>query len=120
MSGLFAGTPLERPVTCEVCEKSLDDCTCPRNADGNVRLPKDQKLTVRKEKRSKGKIVTVVDGLDPDASDLAGILRKLKSSCGAGGTTDPKTGQVEIQGEHRTKVAEALRALGYPAKEAGG
>lgn len=118
MSGFFAGTPLERPVSCHVCEKPLDQCTCPRSADGDVRLPKDQPVRIRREKRRKGKIVTVVDGLDPSASDLGAILRQLKSACAAGGTVTG--GVLEIQGDHTKRVVAILEGLGYPAKRSGG
>jgi translation initiation factor 1 len=118
MSGLFAGTPLERPVTCEVCGEPLDDCRCPRDGDGRVLLPKDQPTTVRRAKRRKGKIVTTVEGLDPVASNLDAILKRLKTACGAGGSISD--GVIEVQGEHRPLIARLLRDMGYPAKEAGG
>ncbi|MHC5004772.1 MAG: translation initiation factor [Planctomycetota bacterium] len=111
MSGLFAGTPLERPVTCEVCERPLDECTCPRDADGRVCRPADQTATVRLEKRKRGKLVTAVSGLDPSASDLESLGTRLRSACGAGGTV--REGVVEIQGDHRDAVVQALRGLGY-------
>lgn len=117
MSGLFAGTPLERPVTCERCEKPLAQCTCPRGGDGRVLLPKDQPARVRREKR-RGKSVTVIAGLDPTATDLAALAKQLRSSLGAGGTVSD--GEIELQGDHRDKVVERLKALGYPAKPAGG
>ena len=112
MSGLFDGTPLQRPVTCEVCEKPLDDCTCPRDGDGNVKQPQDQRVRVRREKRRKGKIVTVVAGLDPAASDLPTILRTLKSACAAGGTVTEDS--IEVQGDHIDRVRDVLTQLGYP------
>lgn len=118
MGGLFAGTPLERPVTCEICEKPLDQCACPRSAAGGVLLPKDQPARVRRERRSGGKIVTVIDGLDPSASDLPGLLRALKAACAAGGGVVGST--VEVQGDHRDKIVQLLRERGYPAKAAGG
>lgn len=117
MSGLFAGTPLERPVTCEVCEKPLDDRTCPRDATGRVLLPKDQTAIIRREKRRKGKVVTTITGLDPTASDLPAILKKLKSTCAAGGTVADNV--IEIQGDHREKVAERLKQMGFTTKVAG-
>ncbi len=117
MSGFFAGTPLERPVTCHVCQKPLDECDCPRGADGNVRLPEDQPVRIRCEKRRKGKTVTVVEGLDPSASDLAAILRRLKSACAAGGTVTEAV--LEIQGDHTNRVATILESLGYPSKRRG-
>ncbi len=118
MPGLFDGTPLERPVTCQVCEQPLDKCACPRDAGGEVRPPKDQPLLVSREKRRKGKTVTVVSGLDPVASDRNALLSKLKSACAAGGTI--AEGGIEIQGDHRQKVMAILKDLGYPVRARGG
>ena len=118
MSGLFDGTPLEQPVTCKVCKQPLEQCACPRNASGEVMLPKDQPVRVGRENRRKGKTVTVISGLNPVASNLDSILKKLKSACAAGGTTNG--GRIEIQGEHRERALSILRDLGYPAKMSGG
>ncbi len=51
MPGLFAGTALERPVTCAVCEQPLDQCTYPRDEAGAVLLPKDQPARIGSAKR---------------------------------------------------------------------
>lgn len=117
MAGLFDGTSLERPVTCERCGKAMLACTCPRGKDGKILLPKDQPARVRREKR-RGKDVTVISGLDPKATDLAGLLKTLKTTLGAGGTV--ADGEIEVQGDHREKVVGVLVKLGYPAKGAGG
>jgi len=42
----------------------------------------------------------------------------LKQICGSGGTA--KDDVIEIQGEHREKIAEALVKMGYKVKIAGG
>ncbi len=118
MSGLFDGTPLQRPVTCNVCEMPMDRCACPRGATGEVKLPKDQPIRVGREKRRKGKTVTVISGLDPVASNLDAILHKLKSACAAGGTISQA--RIEIQGDHRERVLAMFHDLGYPAKMSGG
>lgn len=118
MPGLFDGTPLERPVTCEVCEQPLEQCTCPRDESGTVLLPKDQPARVNHEKRRAGKTVTIVTGLNPTASDLKAILARLKSACAAGGRV--ADGAIEIQGDHRQRVLAILVDLGYPAKLSGG
>ena len=118
MPGLFAGTPLERPVTCEVCGEVIAECRCPRTKSGRVLLPKDQPARVQRERRGGGKTVTVISGLDPVASDLPGLLKKLKTACAAGGGVNGET--IEIQGDHRDKIVELLRAIGYPAKASGG
>jgi len=118
MSGLFDGTPLERPVTCEVCELPLAQCACPRSESGGALLPKDQPVRVGREKRRKGKIVTVITGLNPVAPNLKAILARLKTACAAGGTIND--GKIEIQGDHRERALSILRDLGYPAKLSGG
>lgn len=113
MPGLFAGTSLERPVTCEVCGRPLDQCRCPRDASGSVLPPGEQTAIVRLERRAKGKSVTAVSGLDPVATDLPALLKKLKASCGAGGTIDEQLQMIEVQGDHRERIASLLRELGY-------
>ena len=120
MSGLFAGTPLERPVTSDVCERPLDECACPRDGRGDDLLPKDQTAVVRRAKRRKGKVVTIIEGLDPVASDLPAILKRLKAECAAGGTIAGDGSIIEVQGDHREKAAEILAQLGYNVKVAGG
>lgn len=45
------------------------------------------------------------------ANDHASLLSQLKSSCGAGGTIDGDN--IEIQGEHLSKVRQELSKLGY-------
>lgn len=117
MSGLFAGTPLERPITCEHCGKALTACACPRGGDGAVRLPADQPARVRREKR-RGKFTTVITGLDPHATNLDAMVKQLKSKLGVGGTTTPDG--FELQGDHRDAIVAHLKTLGYPAKPAGG
>lgn len=115
MSGLFAGTPLERPVTCERCEKPLDVCECPRDASGRVVIPSDQRVRIRTERR-RNKLVTIVEGLDPDASDLKAIVKTLRAKCGAGGTVTRDA--IEVQGEQREVVAGVLASLGYELRKA--
>lgn len=118
MSGLFAGTKWERPVTCEKCQKPLAECGCPRDESGSICLPRDQGVRVSRERRSGGKWVTIVSGLNPKASDLPAMLKSFKRDLGAGGTVVED--RIELQGDHREKVLAALRTLGYPAKISGG
>ena len=79
-------------------------------------LPNDGVVRVFREKGGRGgKIVTVVRGLD---GDLAAVASDLKRLCGAGGSV--KGTAIEIQGDHRTKVAARLESAGYRVKLAGG
>lgn len=118
MAGLFDGTPLERPVTCERCEKPLDECTCPRDAEGRLCLPRDQQVRVQRERRTGGRWMTIVTGLDPAASDLPSLLKQFKSLCAGGGAI--KDGCIELQGDHREKIVAELKSQGYAAKTSGG
>jgi len=72
----------------------------------------------RDSKRRKGKTVTVVGGLKHDPATLEKLCTELKKHCGAGGTV--REGEIEIQGDHREKVAARLQALGYKTKPVGG
>ncbi len=79
--------------------------------------PRDGVVRVFREKGGRGgKVVTVVRGLPP--ADLKRAASDLKKLCGSGGAV--KEGAVEIQGDHREKVAERLRAQGHTVKLAGG
>lgn len=85
--------------------------------------PQQQNLKIMREtKGRKGKTVTVVAGFALTEADLKALAKELKNLCGAGGTAKNEAdGQsIEIQGDHREKVAEKLQALGYKAKLAGG
>ncbi len=118
MPGLFDGSSLERPVTCELCGHPRRDCKCPRDANGQICLPEDQPSRVSRERRGGGKIVTIITGLDAKATDLPAMLKELKAKFGAGGTVSD--GRIELQGDHRDKLVEILRRRGFPAKPSGG
>jgi translation initiation factor 1 len=65
-----------------------------------------------------GKVVSVVKNLILTEEDLKTLAKILKQECGTGGTV--KEGMIEIQGEHRQRMAEVLQKLGYKVKIAGG
>lgn len=121
MSRLFAGTTLEQPATCGLCGKPIGVCICPRDAlSGKVLHPADQAIRVRREQR-RGKFVTVVTGFTARSArtdDLPSILKELKSKLATGGSLSGTT--MELQGDHRDRLVEHFKNLGYPAKPAGG
>ncbi len=100
---------------CPGCARPVAGCICradkaaPRG-DGIVRV-------ARETKGRKGKGVTLVTGVPLDDDALAELARQLKQRCGTGGTV--KDGVIEIQGDHRDRLAEELRSQGYRVKRAG-
>jgi translation initiation factor 1 len=80
--------------------------------------PEQQTARLMTERRAKGKLVTVIAGLDPAGNDLTALATRLKNACGAGGTI--KDGQIELQGDHLKAAERALQAIGYKTKARGG
>jgi translation initiation factor 1 len=74
-----------------------------------------QTAEVLLEKRQKGKVVTLVRGIRSHPAGLEALAKKLKAACGAGGTA--REGVVEVQGDHREKVAGALEAMGFRVRK---
>ncbi|MEP7136834.1 MAG: stress response translation initiation inhibitor YciH [Chloroflexota bacterium] len=85
-----------------------------------ISLPPNQQTVYlhRDSKGRGGKTVTLVKKLVLSEEDMQELAKKLKQVCGSGGTI--KNDMIEIQGEHREKIAEALGKLGYKVKIAGG
>jgi translation initiation factor 1 len=92
-------------------ESATKSETYPSAASQTARIWRDRK-------RRRGKTVTVIGGLRHDPTTLEALLKKLKQQCGAGGAL--KDGELEIQGDHRERVADALAAMGYKVKHVGG
>lgn len=85
--------------------------------------PAQHNLKIMRDKKGrKGKQVTVISGFSLTEADLKLLAKELKNFCGAGGTAknDASGQSIEIQGDHRQKVAEKLNSLGYKSKFAGG
>jgi len=72
----------------------------------------------RQTKRRKGSGVCLITGVDLGDAELKKIAKQLKKKCGAGGAV--KNGVIEIQGDQRGVLVEALIKLGFKAKLAGG
>jgi len=60
--------------------------------------------------------VTVVRGLP--RAELTAIASDLKRHCGSGGAV--KDDAIELQGDHREKIAARLESRGYRVKLSGG
>ena len=126
MTRLFAGTPLDIPPRCEICDALVDECRC-SDADkaafaeaqrraASRKSPSSQTANLRREKRKGGRMVTVVTGLAAEANDLRDLASVLQSSIGAGGTVKSDPDRIEIQGDHAAAVADVLKNVGYKVR----
>ncbi len=91
--------------TCPKCGLSQDLCVCETIAR------EQQKIEVKVEKRKFGKRYTIITGIKNDV-DLNDMAKKLKMKFACGGTA--KSGQIELQGDHRNRMKQALVELGFP------
>lgn len=112
--GLVYSTDMGR--TCPGCGHPVKQCCCSKKkdqqlGDGVVRIS-------RQTKGRKGSGVCLVSGIPLGEAELKKLAKQLKKKCGSGGTV--KNGVVEIQGDHREVLVDALAKLGYKAKLAGG
>ena len=88
-------------------------------APSGPRVPDDGVIRIFRDRGGRGgKTVTVIRGLPERGPALEARAAELKRLCGAGGAV--KDGAVEVQGDHRERIAAWLRDLGYTVKLAGG
>ena len=71
-----------------------------------------QKLRLAMERAGRGgKTITIVRGFTGSQEELEELCKTLKQKIGVGGSA--KEGEIILQGDHRAKVAELLKSLGY-------
>lgn len=107
-------------------KKTAVELRCPRCGSYPCRCPKpksvppgEQTVYLHRERKGRGgKTVTVLKELQLTEKDMKKLAKKLKKAVGAGGAV--KDDQIEIQGEHRERIATVLEKLGYQTKIAGG
>jgi translation initiation factor 1 len=90
---------------CNQCGLPQDLCVCEAIAR------EQQKITIKIEKRKFGKKYTVIKGFKTEVN-ISDIAKKLKSKFACGGTS--KGNQVELQGNHKSRIKEAMKELGFP------
>ena len=90
---------------CPKCGLPKEICVCEEIAR------EQQNITIALDRRRYGKMMTVIDGLNPHDLDMDSLISNLKSRCACGGTI--KDGKIELQGDHRSKVREALEKMGF-------
>lgn len=117
LGGLVYST--EHGKTCPACREALDACLCADASEQERLAALDGIVRIRRETSGrKGKGVTTVSGIPLPSDELKTLAKSLKKRCGTGGAV--KEGVIEIQGDHRDTLREALSALGYRVKLAGG
>ena len=90
---------------CNQCGLPKDLCVC------EVIAREQQKIIVKTEKRKFGKIYTIIKGIKKEANGDE-LMKKLKSKFACGGTM--KNSQIELQGDHKSRMKKALVELGFP------
>ena len=101
---------------CPRCGKPSHDGKCAPAANqpvgnGKVRIQ-------RETKGRKGAGVTLVTGIPLPEKELKELHSLLKKKCGVGGAI--KDGVLELQGDQREAVFQALQGRGWDVKIAGG
>ena len=93
---------------CTTCGLPKELCVCESIAK------ESQKILVSASQRKFRKVYTIVEGIDPKAIDIDEVGKKLKGKLACGGTV--KDGNIELQGNHRTRVKKILVELGFPVE----
>jgi translation initiation factor 1 len=94
---------------CPTCGLPEEVCVCEEIAK------EQQDISIYTVRRRYGKVVTIVDGIDTSDIDIESLCKELKRACASGGTV--KDGRIELQGDHKGKVADKLRQMGFNIQE---
>ncbi len=98
---------------CPDCGKPKKGCIC-RKIKKTTAPEASGAVRVRYESAGrKGKGVTLITGLHLSEEKFLELSKKLKQQLATGGTV--KDFVIELQGDQREKVVQALRKLGYAA-----
>ena len=90
---------------CPKCGLPKEICVCEDIAR------EQQRINIAVDKRRYGKMMTIIDGINPHELDIDTLISNLKAICACGGTI--KDGKIELQGDHRIKVKESLEKMGF-------
>lgn len=89
---------------CNVCGLPKNLCVCKE-------IQKEQqKIKIKTVKRTYGRIVTIIKGLE-DKEKAKELEKNLKKKLACGGTL--KGNEIELQGNHKEKVIELLIKEGF-------
>ena len=93
-------------MICPKCGLPKELCVC-------VAIAKEkQKIKIYTVQKRYGKVVTIIQGIDPADINIKDLMKKLKSKLACGGTY--KEREIELQGDHRQRAKEILVREGFP------
>jgi translation initiation factor 1 len=122
LAAAFGKEPIEQDKPTPASDDSLVYST----DSGRISQQKEKSITpsdgfarVRREtKGRKGKGVVVISGLGLDNKALKELAKKLKKTCGSGGSVVDET--IEVQGDKRDVIQQVLEKAGFKVKFTGG
>jgi len=78
----------------------------------------NQRILVKTDRKNrKGKTVSLIQGFEGSDSRLLELSKRLKSLCGTGGGV--KNGEIFIQGDFKSRIADFLVKEGFNVKISG-
>ncbi|MFP4116621.1 MAG: stress response translation initiation inhibitor YciH [Candidatus Aenigmatarchaeota archaeon] len=92
-------------ANCPDCGMPEELCVCDTIAK------EEEKIEVRKTRRSYGKELTIVENVSEDMNPEE-LAKKLKKNLACGGTY--KEGRIELQGDHLRRIKDILIEEGFP------
>jgi translation initiation factor 1 len=122
LAAAFGKAPIEQDKTANVSDDALVYST----DSGRISQQKEKAITPsdgfakvkRETKGRKGKGVVVISGLGLDSKALKELAKKLKKTCGSGGSVVGET--IEVQGDKRDVIQQVLEKAGFKVKFTGG
>ena len=90
---------------CPRCGLTKELCVCETLAK------EEQRIRIKTAKRRFGKLMTIIEGMDPKEINIKDVAKKLKSVLACGGTV--KNNAIELQGNHKQKIKNELKKLGF-------
>ena len=114
------------PIETDNKASKNDDSLVYSTDSGRIQHAKEKSVTPsdgfakvkRETKGRKGKGVIVISGLGLDNKALKELAKKLKKTCGTGGSVVGET--IEVQGDKREVIQQVLEKSGFKVKFTGG
>ena len=71
----------------------------------------EQIIRIKIERKRYGKLMTIIEGINPKMIDVKKLTKYLKSKLACGGTF--KNDKIELQGDYRKKIKKLLVGYGF-------